>query len=117
MATAAAYVILVARSSAKLQHDKPDSQSNATLAGNCINTLQLINKPKLRYKVVVLTCCRAFIGAERAILPEANDAAAVPLVAWSAQPQVCSHLLAAKTSPAVLPPTTWGQHGIQINPT
>ena len=29
--------------------------------------------------------CRAFVGAERAVVPDSNDAAAVPLQAWSNQ--------------------------------
>lgn len=81
---------VVARSSGKLQHRKPDLHRSATREWSA-HSRHKLKLPRLTYTVLVLACCRAFIGAERATLPEANDAAAVPLVAWSAQPQVCAH--------------------------
>lgn len=66
-----------------------------------------------------LTWCRAFTGAERGIVPDANDA--TPLMAWGNQPKVgvqlcpCIHQLQIHTSSSLCPVTNWAIVQLCVN--
>lgn len=44
-----------------------------------------LQKRGVQCEAWLAAACRAFVGAERAVVPDSNDAAAVPLQAWSSQ--------------------------------
>ena len=101
----AAHMALVVQTICSMHHELVIMKRPPCERSMCLrHGLKLLNNSKLGS-----TCCRAFIGAERATLPEANDAAAVPLVAWSAQPQVCAPLRPFKAITSYVDPLHSGQ--------